>query len=84
MICKSEAGYKHPGQKLRQVADDDKGAFAVPILNGKNGVGYYGQQAASAEQRVQEGAESALGGAVGEVFEVIEDGPRVDKPLVPA
>ena len=84
VIGKGQARDQHPGQQLSQVAYHDEGRPAVTVPEGKDGVGDDGQQARPAEDGVQEGAESALGRAVGEVLEVVEYGPGVHQPLVPA
>ena len=83
MVSKGQARHEHPGQELRQVADDDEGRARVPVLDGEDAAADDRKQPAPAENGVQEGAEGALRTVV-EVFQVVKDGPRVHEPLVPA
>ena len=83
MVGEGDAPDEEPGHQLGQVADEDKQGPGTAAAHGLHGAGGHRQQAAPAHHRVDEGGEA--GGVPRHiVVHIVQDGPDVKEPLVPA
>ena len=83
MIGEGQPRDEHPGQQLRQIADQQEGRPPVPPEQRLVTQHEQAQQPAPAEHRVQEGGD-ADPAPVGEILQIVQDGPDVQQPLIPA
>ena len=83
MVGEGDAADEEPGHQLSQVADDDEQGPGAPPPHRLHGAGEDGQQAAPADHRVDEGGKAG-GVPRHRVVHIVEDGPDVEEPLIPA
>jgi len=84
VIFEGGALNEHPGHQLGKIADENKAGPPVAAEQGQVYHGENGQQPAPANHGIDPGAEAGHALSVGSIAEIIQYGPDVQHPLIPA
>ena len=84
MILEGGPSNEEPGGQLREVGHHDEKGLPAAAPDVVDDEAHNGQQSAPADHRVGEGGKGRLAPRYGGVVQIVEDGPSVHDPLIPA